>query len=53
LWVAEVDHLVEQLVDNDKVVSNRLLLELFEILDEDLGKPVEDEDDLGGIGISA
>jgi hypothetical protein len=31
LWVAEVDKFVKQFIANDEVVSNTLLLQLFEI----------------------
>lgn len=39
LRVTKVHHLVEKLVDDDKVVPDRLLLELLEVFDQDLMKP--------------
>ena len=51
LRVSEVHHFVHEFVDNDEVVANGLLLELLEVLDEDLDEAMEEEDDLGGIGV--
>jgi hypothetical protein len=36
LRVAEIDELVEQLVDDDEVVADRLLLDILEVVTEDL-----------------
>jgi hypothetical protein len=36
LRIAEVDELVEQLVDDDEVVADRLLLNVLEVVAEDL-----------------
>jgi hypothetical protein len=36
LGVTKVHHLVEKLVDNDKVIPDRFLLELFEVFNENL-----------------
>jgi hypothetical protein len=36
LRVAEVDELVEQLVNDDEVVADRLLLNVLEVVAEDL-----------------
>jgi hypothetical protein len=46
LRVAKVHHLVHELVDDDKVVADRLLLELLEVLDEHLHEPVQEDDHL-------
>ena len=53
LRISKVHHLVHELVDDDKVVADGLLLELLEVLDEDLGQAMQEEDDLGRIGVSA
>lgn len=52
LGIAKVHHFVEKLVDDDKVVANRLFLEGFEVLGEDLDDLVEEEEDFGGIGVA-
>ena len=52
LRVAKVHHLVEQLVDDDEVVADRLLLELLEVLGEDLDDLVQEEEDLGGVCVA-
>ncbi len=52
LWVAKVHHLVEELVDDDKVIPDGFFFELFEVLGEDFDNLVEEEKDFGGIGIS-
>jgi len=52
LWVAKVHHLIEQLVDDDKVVSYTLFLELLEVLGKDLDDLVEEQENLGSIGVS-
>jgi hypothetical protein len=52
LRVAEVHHLVQQLVDDDKVVADALLLELLEVLGEDLDDLVQEQQDLGGVGVA-
>ena len=49
LRIAEVHHLIHELVDDDEVVANGLLLKLFKVFDKDGDKAVEEEDDLGGI----
>ena len=36
LWVPEVHHLVQELIDDHKVVSYRLFFEFLEIFHEDL-----------------
>lgn len=52
LWVSKVHHLVQQFVNDDKVIPNTLLLEDLEVFGEDLHKLVEEEEDLGGICVS-
>jgi hypothetical protein len=52
LWVAKVHHLIQQLVDDDKVVPYALLLELLEVLCEDLDHLVQEQKDLGGICVA-
>ena len=49
LWVAKVHHLIQQLVDDDKVVPYTFLLELLEVFCKDLDHLVEEEEDFGGI----
>jgi len=51
LGIAEIHHLIEEFVDNNKIISNRFFLELFEVLDQDLGEAMKEENDLGGVGI--
>jgi hypothetical protein len=51
LWVTEVHHLIEQFIDNDKVVANTFLLQDLEILREHLHDFVEKEENLGRIGV--
>lgn len=50
--VPKVHHLVQQLVDDDKVVSDTLFLKLFEVLREDLDDLVQEQEDLGGICVA-
>ena len=52
LRVAKVHHLVHEFVDDDKVVADRLLLELLEVLDEDLHEAVQEEDDLRRVRVA-
>ena len=52
LRVAEIHHLVEELVDDDEVVPDGFFLELLEVFGEDLHDLVEKEEDLGGICVS-
>lgn len=42
LRVSEVHHLVHKFVNDDKVVADRFLLELLEVLDEHLDEAVEE-----------
>lgn len=52
LWVAKVHHLVEEFVNDDKVVADGFFLEGFEVLSEDLDDLVKEEEDLGGIRVA-
>jgi hypothetical protein len=52
LWVAKVHHLIQQLVDDYKVVPYALLFELLEVFCEDLDDLVEEQEDLGSIGVA-
>lgn len=52
LGVSKVHHLIQQFVNDDKVIANTLLLEDLEVFGEDLHKLVEEEEDLGGIRVS-
>lgn len=52
LRVSKVHHLVQQFVDDDKVITNTLLLEDLEVFGEDLHELVEEEKNLGGICVS-
>lgn len=45
LWVSEIHHLVQQFINDDKIISNRFLLQLFEIFSEDLDDFMEEEKD--------
>ena len=52
LWVAKVHHLIQQFVDDDKVVSYTLFFELFEVFCKDLDDLVKEQEDLGRIGVA-
>lgn len=52
LRIPEIHHLVQQFIDNNKVVPNTLFFQLLEILGEDFDDLVEEEEDLGGVGVS-
>ena len=52
LWVAEVHHLIKELINDNEVVADRLLLESLEVLCEDLDDLVEEEEDLGGVRVA-
>jgi hypothetical protein len=52
LGISEIHHLIEQLIDDDKVVSYTLFLKLFEVLCKHLDDLVEEKEDLGSICIS-
>jgi hypothetical protein len=52
LRVAKVHHLVQQLIDDDKVVAYALLLQHLEVLGEDLDDLVQEEQDFGGIRVA-
>lgn len=51
LGITKVHHLVQQLVNNDKVVPDTLLLELLEVFRKHLDDLVQEKEDLGGIRI--
>lgn len=52
LGIPEIHHLVQKLVDDDEVVAYALLLQLLEVLGEDLDDLVQEEEDLGGVGVA-
>lgn len=52
LRVAEVHHLVEELVDDDEVVADGFLLEGLEVLGEDGDEAVEEEEEGGRVGVA-
>ena len=52
LRIPKVHHLVKQLVDDDKVVADGFFFQLFEILGEDFDDFVEEQQDLGGVGVA-
>jgi len=52
LRIAKVHHLVQQLVDDDEVISYTLLFQLFEIFCEHFDDLVEEQEDLSGIGVA-
>jgi len=52
LGISEIHHLIEQLIDDDKVVSYTLFFELFEVLCKHLDDLVEKKEDLGSICVS-
>lgn len=51
LWITEVHHLIQQLIDDDEVVSDTLFLQLLEVLCKHLDDLVKEEKDFGGIGV--
>lgn len=52
LWISKVHHLIHKLVYNNKIIPDTLLLEFFEIFNEDGDKSMEENDDFGGICVS-
>lgn len=52
LWVSKIHHLVQQLVDDHKVIPYTLLLQLLEVFCEDLHDFMQEEQYFGGIGVS-
>jgi hypothetical protein len=52
LRVAKVHHLIQQLIYNDEVVADGFFLKRLEVFGEDLDDLVEEEEDLGGIGVA-
>jgi hypothetical protein len=51
LRVAKVHHLIQEFVDDHKIVADTLFFKFFEILDEDGREAMEKEDSLCGIGV--
>lgn len=52
LRIPEIHHLVQKLVDDDEIVAYTFLLQLLEVLGEDLDDLVQEEEDLGGVGVA-
>ncbi len=52
LRIPEIHHLIQKLVDYNKIVAYALLLQLFEVLGENLDDLVQEEEDLGGVGVA-
>ena len=52
LGVTEVHHLIQQLINNHKVISYRLFLEFLEVLDENGRQTMQEDDDLCRVGVS-
>lgn len=48
----KVHHLVQQLIDNHKVVPDRLLFELLEVLGQDGREAVEEDDNFGCVRVT-
>ena len=51
LWIAEIHHLIQQLVNDDKVIPYTFLLQLFEVFGEHFDDLMEEKQDLSGIRI--
>lgn len=51
LRISKVHHLIHKLVYDNEIVSYRLFLEFFEVLDEHLGQSVQKADDLCRIAV--
>ncbi len=49
LRIPEIHHLIEQLVDDDKVVADGFFFEFFEIFNKDVAELVQEEQDCGGV----
>lgn len=52
LRVSEIHHFVEELINNDKVITNGFLLELLEVLGEDGDEFVKKQEDSCGVGVA-
>lgn len=52
LRVSEVHHLIQQLVNDDKVVPNTFLLQHLEVFGKNIHDLMKEKEDLGGICIS-
>ena len=51
LRIPKVHHLVHQFVNDDKVVADRLFFQLLEVFNEHLNKPMQEDDNLGSVGV--
>ena len=51
LWIPKIHHLVEEFVDDHKVIPDTFFFEFFEIFGEDFDETVQEEKDLGGIRV--
>lgn len=51
MWVAKIHHLVQQFVDNDKIIPDTFLLQHLEVFRKHFHDFVEEEEDLRRIGI--
>ena len=52
LRIPEVHHLIQQLINNHKVISYRLFLKFLEVLDENGRQTMQEDDDLCRVGVS-
>lgn len=51
LWVAKIHHLVQQFIDNDKVIPDTFFFQHLKVFRKHLHDLVEEEEDLRRIGI--
>lgn len=51
LRITKIQHFIEELINDDKVIPDTLFFQLFEIFCEDFHNAVEEEEDFGRIGI--
>jgi hypothetical protein len=51
LWVAVIHHLIQKFIYDDKVVPNRLLLQILKIVFEDVDEGVQEGEDHDGVVI--
>lgn len=52
LRVAEIHHLVEELVDDDEIVADGFLLQCLEVFSEDGDEAVEEKEERGRVGVA-
>lgn len=52
LRVAEIHHLVEELVDDDEIVADGFLLQCLEVFSEDGDEAVEEKKERGRVGVA-